>query len=136
MSVSQQSSEKYFNNRRKSDDILHFFVIGCGGVDKLTVFSKARAVAGAIPRMLGAVVFEGAAEVRTSGRGGRENTYRRFKSIDGKLWAQDGARWIENGGVWIVFALHKVAENIGGDHSVCHTPLVKACRNEHVGGGF
>ena len=41
MSVSQQSSEKYFNNRRKSDDILHLFVIGCGVVDKLTVLGEA-----------------------------------------------------------------------------------------------
>ena len=40
-SVSQQSSEKYFNNRRKSDDILHFFVIGCGVIDQLTVLGKA-----------------------------------------------------------------------------------------------
>ena len=136
MSASQQSSEKYYNNRRKSDDILHLFVIGCRVVDKLTVLGEARAVAGAIPRMLSAVVFEGAAEVRTSGCGGREKAYRRFKGVDSKLWAQDGARGIENGGVWIVFAFHKVAENIGGDHSVGHTPLVKACRNEHVGGGF
>lgn len=81
--------------------MLHLFVIGCGVVDKLTVFSKARAVTRAIPRMLGAIVFEGASEVWTSGCGGRENAYRRFKSVDGKLWAQDGARWIENGGVWV-----------------------------------
>ena len=99
MSASQQSSEKYYNNRRKSDDILHLFVIGCRVVDKLTVLGEARAVAGAIPRMLGAVVFEGAAEVRTSGRGGREKAYRRFKSVDSKLWAHDGARWVKYCGI-------------------------------------
>ena len=99
-------------------------------------FTEYTAVAGAIPGMLGSVVLKGATEVRTSGCGGRENAYCRFKSVDSKLWAQNGARWIENGGVWIVFDLHKVAENIGGDHSVCHAPLVKACRNEHVGCGL
>ena len=78
---------------------LNLFVIGCRVVDKLTVLGETRAVAGAIPRMLGAVVFEGAAEVRTSGCGGREKAYRRFKSVDSKLWAQNGARWLENGGV-------------------------------------
>ena len=86
--------------------------------------------------MLGAVVFEGAAEVWATGRGGRENTYRRFKSIDSKLWMQNGARGIENGSIWILFSPYEIAEKICGDHSVCHTPLVKACRNEHVGGGF
>ena len=81
--------------------MLHLFVIGCGVVDKLTVFSKARAVTRAIPRMLGTVVFQGAAEMRTSGSGWREKAYRRFKSVDSKLWAQNGARWIENGGVGV-----------------------------------
>ena len=65
--------------------MLHLFVIGCGVVDKLTVLGEARAVAGAIPRVLGFVVFERATEVRASWRGGGENSYRRFKSIDGKL---------------------------------------------------
>ena len=51
--------------------------------------------------MLGAVVFEGAAEVRTSGCGGSENAYRRFKGVDSKLWAQDGARGIEKVGVGV-----------------------------------
>lgn len=81
--------------------MLHLFVIGCGVVDKLTVFSKARAVTRAIPGMLGTVVFEGASEVWASGRGGRENAYCRFKSVDGKLWAQDGARGIEKVGVGV-----------------------------------
>ena len=77
-----------------------FGVVGGGRVfEEFSFFGEARAVAGAIPRMLGTVVFEGAAEVRTSGCGGREKTYRRFKSIDGKLWVQDGARWIEKVGV-------------------------------------
>ena len=51
--------------------------------------------------MLGAVVFEGAAKMRATGRGGGENTYRRFKSVDSKLWAQDGARGIEKVGVGV-----------------------------------
>ena len=51
--------------------MLHLFIIGCGIVDQLALFGETRAVAGAIPRMLGAVVFEGASEVWTSGRGGR-----------------------------------------------------------------
>ena len=116
--------------------MLHLFVIGCGVVDKLTVFSKARAVTRAIPGMLGAVVFEGAAEVRTSGCGGSENAYRRFKGVDSKLWAHDSARWIENGFVGIHLALHEVAEKFGSNHGACHTPLVKARCNEDVGGGF
>ena len=86
--------------------------------------------------MLGAVVFEGAAEVRTSGCGGREKAYRRFKGVDSKLWAQDGARGIENSSIAVGFFLHELAKNVGGDHSVCHAPLVKACRNEHVGCGL
>ena len=80
---------------------LHLFVIGCGVVDELTVLGEARAVAGAIPGMLGAVVFEGAAKMRATGRGGGENTYRRFKSVDSKLWAQDGARRIKYSGIWV-----------------------------------
>ena len=81
--------------------MLHLFIIGCGIVDQLALFGETRAVTGAIPRMLGAVVFEGAAEVRTSGCGGSENAYRRFKGVDSKLWAQDGARWIEKVGVGV-----------------------------------
>ena len=45
---------------------LHFFIIGGGVVDQLAVFTKARAVAGAIPCVLGAVVFESATEVGAS----------------------------------------------------------------------
>ena len=80
---------------------LHLFVISCRVVDKLTVLGEARAVAGAIPRMLGTVVFEGAAKVRASGCGGRENTYRRFQGVDGKLWVQDGARGVKYSGIWV-----------------------------------
>ena len=80
---------------------LHLFVIGCRVVDKLTVLGETRAMAGAIPRVFGFIVFEGAAEVWASGCGGGKNTYRRFKSVDGKLWAQDGARGIEKVGVGV-----------------------------------
>lgn len=62
-------------------------IIRRGIVDQLAVFGEAGAVAGAIPRMLGAVVFEGAAEVWASWRSWGEETYRRFKGIDGELWA-------------------------------------------------
>jgi len=36
----------------------------------------------------------------------------------------------------INFSADEEIFDIGGDHSVCHTPLVKACRNEHGGGRF
>ena len=112
------------------------FVIGGGVIDELTVFRKAGAVAGAIPGVLGAVVFEGTAEVRASGCGGGEKSHYRIKGVDGKLWAQDGARGIENSGVRIVFPSHKVTENVGGDHGVGHTPLVKSRCHKDVGCGF
>ena len=51
--------------------------------------------------MLGAVIFEGAAEMRATGRGGGEKPYHRIKGVDGKLWTQNGARGIENGGIWV-----------------------------------
>ena len=70
---------------------LHHFIIRRGIVDQLAVFGEARAVAGAIPRMLGFIVFECATKVWTSWRGGCNKTYGGFKSIYGKLWAKDGA---------------------------------------------
>ena len=44
---------------------LYSFIVGGGVVDPLAVLGKAGAVAGAIPGVLGFVVFEGTAEVRT-----------------------------------------------------------------------
>ena len=51
-------------------------------------FGEARTVAWAIPRMLCAVVFEGAAKVRTSGHGRCEKPNHRLKCVDGKLWVE------------------------------------------------
>ena len=67
--------------------LLYSFIIRRGIIDQLAVLAKARAVAGAIPSVLYAIVFEGAAEMGTSGCGGSENSYRRFKGVNGKLWA-------------------------------------------------
>ena len=75
---------------------LYSFIIRRGIVDQLTVPAKARAVAGAIPGVLGFVVFESATEVRTSRRGGCQKPDGRLKSIYGKLWAQGSARGGEN----------------------------------------
>ena len=115
---------------------LHSFIIRRGIFDKLAVFGETRAVAGAIPRVLGFVVFESATEVWTSRRGGRQKSDGRFKSIEGKLRMKNRARGIENGGIGIGFPSDKVAENVCGGHGICHTPFVKARCNEHVGRGF
>ncbi len=46
-----------------------FFKVGSRGIiEKLAVLIKARAVTGAVPRVLCPVVFENAPKVRTSGR--------------------------------------------------------------------
>ena len=66
---------------------LHFFIIACGVIDQLALFGEAGAVAWAIPRMLGAVVFQRATEVGTPWRGGGEEPYCGLQGVDGKLWA-------------------------------------------------
>lgn len=66
------------------------FVGGGGVVDQLTLLAEARAVARAIPGMLGGVIFEGAAQVRATGHGGSEKPCKRFQGVEGKLWVQDG----------------------------------------------
>ena len=114
---------------------LYFCVIGGGVVDQLTVLGEARAVAGAVPSMLGAVVFEGATEMRTSGRGGGKKSYRRVKGVYGKLRAQKGTGGIEQFGARVAFFTHKIAEKVCGDHGVCHAPFIKARRHENVGCG-
>ena len=81
--------------------LLHPFIIRRGIVDELTVFGKARAVAWAIPRVLGFVVFESATEVRTSWRGGRQKSDGRLKSVYSKLWVKNSTRGVENGGIRI-----------------------------------
>ena len=105
-------------------------------VEKLARLGKARAVAWAVPRMLRLVVFEGAAEVWTSWCGGRHKSDGRLKSVYSKLWVEDCARGIENGGIRIGFSSDKVAENVGGDHGICHAPFVKSRCDKHVGRGF
>ena len=119
-----------------SECLLHLFIIGCGIVDQLALFGETRAVAGAIPRMLGAVVFEGAAEVWASGCSGGEESDYRIKSVDGKLRAQESARGIEKVSVWIGLPTNKVAKKIGCDHSGCHTPFVESCRHKYVRRGL
>ena len=52
--------------------MLHFFIVRGGIVDELALLGKTRAVAGAIPGMLGGVVFESASEVGASGNSGRD----------------------------------------------------------------
>jgi hypothetical protein len=49
----------YIDNGKLQIDSLknRFMVIRCGIVDQFTVFGEARAVAGAIPGMLGFVIF-------------------------------------------------------------------------------
>ena len=116
--------------------LLHPFIIRRGIVDELTVFGKARAVAWAIPRVLGFVVFESATEVWTSRSGWRQKSDNRLKSVERKLWAKKRARGIENGSIRIGFSSDKIAEDVGGDHGICHTPFVKARCHKHVGRGF
>ena len=111
-------------------------IIRRGVIYQLAVFGEARAVAGAIPSMLGFVVFEGATEVRTSWCGGCQKPDGRLKSVEGKLWTKNRARGIENGGIRIGFSSDKVAENVGGDHGICHAPFVKSRCDKHVGRGF
>ena len=81
--------------------MLHFFIIRRGIVDKLTVLGEARAVAGAIPRVLGFIVLESATKMGTSGCSGCEKSDDRFKSISSKLRVKDGTRGIENIGISI-----------------------------------
>ena len=93
-------------------------------------------MAGAIPGVLDFIIFESATEVWTSRRGGRQKSDGRLKSVEGKLWAKNRARWIEKVGIRIGFFFDKVAKDVGGDHGICHTPFVKARRDEHAGRGF
>ena len=67
------------------------FVICCRVVYKLSALGEAGAVAGAIPAVLGAVIFKGAAEVGASWCCGSEKSHCGFKGVDGELWAKDGA---------------------------------------------
>ena len=64
---------------------LSFFIIRCGIVDHFPLLGEARAMAGAIPCVLGTVVFEGASKVGTAGSGGGNKSYGGFKGIDRKL---------------------------------------------------
>ena len=116
--------------------VLHLFIISCRVIDQLAMLSESRTVAGAIPGMLNAVVFEGTSEVWASGCSGGEESDYRIKSVDGKLRAQESARGIEEVSVWIGLPTNKVAKNVGGDHSVCHTPFVESCRHKYVRRGL
>ncbi len=62
--------------------LLYSFIVSCGIVNELALLGKARAVAGAIPRVLCAVVFKGTAEVRTPRCAGCEDTHRRFGCVN------------------------------------------------------
>ena len=70
--------------RRRFSFSYRLVIVGCGVVYQFAVFGEAGAVAGAIPGVLYAIVFEGAAEVGTARCGGSENSYRRFKGVNGK----------------------------------------------------
>ena len=80
------------------------------------MLGKTRAVTGAIPGMLGAVVFESAAEMWATRHGWCKKSYCGFKGIDSELWVQNGARRIKNGCVCVVFPLNEVTEDVGCDH--------------------
>ena len=72
-------------------DALHLFVIGCGVIDQLAMLGKARAVARAIPGMLGGIILERTAEVRTARCGRGKKPYGGRNGIDDQLRMQDGA---------------------------------------------
>ena len=111
-------------------------IIRRGVIDQLTLLGETRAVARAIPGVLGFVVFERATEVWASRCSGRQKSNGRLKSVYSKLWMKKRARGIENGSIRIGFSYDKVAENIGGNHGIGHAPLVKSRCNEYVGRGF
>ena len=54
----------------------------------LAPLSKPRAVAGAIPRVLGGIVFEGATQMGAARSSGGEESQGGFKGVDGELWAE------------------------------------------------
>ena len=58
---------------------------GCGIVEKLARLREARAVTRAVPRMLGAVVFQRTSKMRATRHGRCEQSYHRLYRIERKL---------------------------------------------------
>ena len=67
---------------------IYIEVTVCGIIEHLSALRKARAVTRAVPRMLRAVIFERASEMRTPFFAYRTQIFDRLKAVYGKLWLE------------------------------------------------
>ena len=118
--------------------LFYRFAVVCGGVvDEFAVFGKAGAVAGAVPCVLGRIIFECTSEVRTAWHGRGNQSYGSLKSVQQKLRAQYATGRGKYGCIRVIFAAYKVAEYFCRRHGVCHAPLVESvccfqCKYTHI----
>ena len=87
---------------------LHPLIIRSRIVDEFSGFSKAGAVAGAIPGVLRLIIFQSTPKMRTPRGCGRKQSDGGFQSVDRQLWAQDAPRRGENLSIRIGLSLYQV----------------------------
>ena len=105
-----------------------------GVVDQSAVLRKTGAMTGAVPAVFLSVPLQGASQMRTPGCSGCQQIFRRFQKIDPQLFVQHASGGGEDFCIGIAPALHKVCQNLCGDHGGGHAPFTESGCHIEIGG--